>query len=58
MHDASCLLFYDIYSLIVLQISGLSPSFTSFTAIVYLFSSFLFRDVTAICHRVYLRFIY
>lgn len=29
--------FFDIYSLIVLQISGLSPCFTSFTAIVYLF---------------------
>lgn len=33
------LFFSDIYSLIVLQISGLFLRFTSFTAIVYLFSS-------------------
>jgi hypothetical protein len=46
--------FFDIYSLIVLQICGLSHSFASFTAIVYLFSALLFRDVTAIPHPVHL----
>jgi len=46
--------FFDIYSLIVLQISGLFPGFTSFTAIVYLFLSPLFCDITSVCYRIHL----
>jgi len=36
------------------QICGLSSYFASFTAIVYLFLSFLFRDMTSIYHQVQL----
>lgn len=43
--------FFNIYCLIVLQTSGVSPCSASFTAIVYLFLSLQFCSITSVCHR-------